>query len=96
MPNKQFSVVCPVELPHNGRVLWVTVGRAFEGEDTKYAIKISLSVLPLTAFKGEPLDLFLFEERENPRSERNEPKNYRPKVDRSPPIDVMDDDGVPF
>lgn len=81
MSGKQYSVATPIEL-ESGKTIWVTVGRAFEGEDTKYAYKITLSALPVTMFTGEPLDLFLFEAQDY-QPKRH--KTYHPKEDEPPP-----------
>ena len=74
MVDKQFSVAAPIELP-NGKTVWATLGRAFEsGPNSKYAMKISLSALPVTAFKGDMIELYLFELKERgPQQRREEP-----------------------
>ena len=87
MYGKQFSVATPVELP-TGKTIWITVGRAFEMEDAKYRYKVSLTAVPMTIFRGDPIELFLFEAADYQPTQKQE----RKKEKIEPPLSDPDPD----
>ena len=88
MPGKQYDVAAPIELP-SGKTIWLNVGKAFEGEDTKYHIKAVVSSIPVTVFGGESLELFLFECKDRHQQKTQEPRSSKPY----PPMDDDRDTG---
>jgi hypothetical protein len=94
MVDKQFNVACPITLA-SGTTAWVNVGRAFKTDGAKYAMKVSISAIPVTMFKGDPVDLFLFDAEDQRHREqkprKNLPSNY---FDAEPP--PPGDEDLPF
>lgn len=89
-----LDVVSPVETP-NGKTIWMKLGVAFKGDpDGKYLFKMSLMSLPVTAFSGEPLVIFIFKPTPDEKKQKSYSRN-QPPDDGYGPLVVGDDD-VPF
>jgi hypothetical protein len=90
-----LDVVSPVETP-SGKTIWMKLGVAFKGDaNGKYLYKMSLMTLPVTAFSGNPLELFMFKPNPDQKKKHSTPYSATPPDDRDiPPPD--DDIWLPF